>query len=54
MNNEEVKQIMINKIEKIVRDKSNENFDPSRINDRKNVVKEIIKSLEEVMDNENN
>ena len=53
MNDEKVVEIMIDKIESIVREIKNDDLDPLKSSDKKNVSKIIIKELDEVLENEN-
>lgn len=44
---------MIDAVENIIREKVRDDFDSTKANDRKVVSKEILKKLDEVMENEN-
>lgn len=52
MTNEEIVKIMIDKVEDIVRDKVREDFNATRVPDRKVVANNIINELEKVMKDE--
>jgi len=53
MTNEQIVEIMKDKVEEIVRNKVKEDFNEAKPTDRKTVSKAIISELEEVMKDEN-
>lgn len=53
MSDKEVVEIMIAKVEEIVRSKVKEDFNEAKTLDKKSVAKAIIKELEQVMQDEN-
>ena len=54
MSDKEIVEIMIAKVEEIVRSKVKEDFNEAKTLDKKNVAKAIIKELEQVMQDEKN
>lgn len=53
MTNQEIVDVMKEKVEEIVREKVHDDFNTAKPNDRKTVSKAIIDELEKVMSNEN-
>lgn len=53
MSNEKIVEIMIDKVEEIVRNKVKEDFVEAKITERKTVSKAIINELEAVLQDEN-
>ena len=53
MSDKEIVEIMIAKVEEIVRSKVKEDFNEAKTLDKKNVAKAIIKEFEQVMQDEN-
>ncbi len=52
MSNEKIVEIMIDKVEEIVRNKVKEDFNEAKTTDRKTVSKAIINELEAVLSDE--
>lgn len=53
MTNQEIVEVMKEKVEEIVRNKVHDDFDAAKPVDRKTVAKAIIEELEKVMSDEN-
>ena len=53
MSDKEIIEIMIVKVEKVVRNKVKEDFNVAKTVDKKNVAKAIIKELDQVMQDVN-